>query len=65
LGRAINPQSHELNPNSEFVKTALGELKGIPPGIGRPAAKLTAEARTPVEAEVLNALKVSLSASTD
>jgi len=49
-----------LDPNSEFVKTALSELKGIPPGIGSPAAKLTAQARTPVEGEVLNALKVSL-----
>ena len=53
-------RSGALDPNSEFVKTALSELKGISPGIGRPAAKLTAQARTPVEAEVLNALKVSL-----
>jgi hypothetical protein len=48
-----------LDPNSEFVKSTLGELKGISPGGGAPV-KLTAQARTPVETEVLNALKAAL-----
>src|SRR5262249_52126858 len=53
-------RSKALDPNSEFVKTVLGELKDIRPGVGGPPVKLTAQARTPVEAEVLNALKLSL-----
>lgn len=53
-------RSGALDPNSEFVKTALSELKSIPPGTGGPAVKLTAQARTPVETEVLNALRVGL-----
>ena len=57
----INSLSHSgaLDPNAEFVKNTLSELKGIPPG-GGSAVKLTSEARTPVEIEVLNALKASL-----
>ena len=52
-------RSGALDLNSEFVKNTLSELKAIPPG-GDAAVKLTAQARTPVETELLNALKVAL-----
>ena len=47
-----------LNLNSEFVRTTLGELTGIEPGSS--SVRLTAQAGTRVETEVLNALKTSL-----
>jgi hypothetical protein len=50
-------RSGELDSNSEFVKNTLSELKGIPPGASGSAVKLTSQARTPVETEILNALK--------
>jgi hypothetical protein len=53
-------RSGALDPNSEFVKNALNELKAISPGAGSAAVKLTAQARTPVETEVLNALRAAL-----
>jgi hypothetical protein len=49
-----------MDPNSEFVKNTLSELKGVSPGGGRASIKLTSPARTPVETEVLTALKAAL-----
>ena len=46
-----------LDPNSDFVKTATNDLKAIQAG---GSAKVTAQAKTPGETQVLNALKVSL-----
>jgi hypothetical protein len=53
-------RSGALDPNSEFVKNTLIELKGIPPGGSGASIKLTSPARTPVETEVLTALKAAL-----
>ncbi len=47
-----------LNLNSDFVRTTLDELTGVEPGSS--SVRLTAEAVTRVETEVLNALKASL-----
>ena len=46
--------------DSEFVKNTLSELKGIPPGGSGASIKWTSPARTPVETEVLTALKAAL-----
>lgn len=53
-------RSGALDPNSEFVKDTISELKKIQPGAAASAVKLTAQARSPVETEILNALKISL-----
>jgi len=53
-------RSGALDPNSDFVKNTLSELKSISPGAGSGAVKMTAQARTPVETEILNALKAAL-----
>jgi hypothetical protein len=58
-GIASLSRSGALDSNSEFVKTTLNELKGISPGTASPV-KLTAQARTPMETEVSNALKAAL-----
>ncbi len=50
-------RSGGLDPNSEFVKSTLSELKAIPPSASGSAIKFSAQARTPVETEVLNAIK--------
>jgi hypothetical protein len=52
-------RSGALDPNSEFVKNTLSDLKGISPGAGGPV-KLTAQARTPMENEISNALRAAL-----
>src|SRR5262249_55558588 len=44
-------RSGALDPNSEFVKNALSELKGISPGASGSALKLASQARTPVETQ--------------
>ena len=49
-----------LDANSDFVKNTLSELKDISPGAGSGPVKLTAQARTPVETEILDALKAAL-----
>jgi hypothetical protein len=53
-------RSGALDANSEFVKNTLSDLKGIAPGAAAASVKLTAQARTPVETEVLNALRAAL-----
>jgi hypothetical protein len=53
-------RSGALDANSEFVKNTLSDLKGIAPSAGGAAVKLTAQARTPMETEVLNALRAAL-----
>jgi hypothetical protein len=50
-------RSGALSSSSEFVRTALGELKAIQPGVPATALKLTATPRTPLETEIANALK--------
>jgi len=52
-------RSGDLDPNSDFLKTTISELKGISPGTARAGVKLTAQARTLVETEVLNALRAA------
>ena len=47
-----------LNLNSDFVRTTLAELTGVEPGAS--SVRLTAEADTRIETEVLSALKASL-----
>ena len=59
-GAEMGAWNDEAKNPPTALKTALGELKGIPPGINGPAVRLTALARTPAEAEILSALKVSL-----
>jgi hypothetical protein len=49
-----------LDPNSDFVKNALMELKNTQSSGASP--KLTAPAKTPVETEILAAMKISLRA---
>ncbi len=46
-----------LDPNSDFVKTATNDLKAIQ---GGGSAKISAQAKTPAETQVLNAMKISL-----
>jgi hypothetical protein len=52
-------RSGALDSNSEFVKSILGELKTIRPGATGASIKLSSQARAPLEAEILNALKVA------
>jgi hypothetical protein len=54
-------RSGSLDANSDFVKNTVNDLKGISPGAGSAPVKLTAQARTPIETEVLNALRAALS----
>ena len=58
-GISFLSRSGALDPNSEFVKNTLSELKGIPPGGSGASIKWTSPARTPVETEVLTALKAA------
>jgi len=48
----------ELDPNSDFVKNALTELKKVQSSGNSPT--LTTPAKTPVETEILGAMKISL-----
>jgi hypothetical protein len=52
-----------LDPNSEFVKSALMELKNVQSSANGTTPRLTAPAKTPVETEILAAMKVSFTAS--
>jgi hypothetical protein len=54
-------RSGALDANSDFVKNTVNDLKGISPGAVSAPVKLTAQARTPIETEVLNALRAALS----
>jgi hypothetical protein len=53
----------ELDPNSDFVKSAVMELKKVQSNGNGTTAKPTAPAKTPVETEILAAMKISLGAS--
>jgi len=52
----------ELDPNSDFVKSALTELKSVQSRENGTIPKLTAPAKTPLETEILTAMKISFSA---
>ena len=53
-------KSGGLDPNSDFVKSALMELKDVQSSGNGTTPKLTAPAKTPVETEILAAMKISL-----
>jgi len=60
-GIGVLGRTGALDPNSEFVKNILNDLKGIQSGgAAGSAIKLSAQPRTPRETEILSALKVSL-----
>ena len=49
-----------LDPNSDFIKNALMELKNVLSNGNETTLKLTAPAKTPVETEILASMKISL-----
>jgi hypothetical protein len=48
-----------LDPKSEFVVNTLAELQTVKPGAARAALKLAAVAKTPLETEIMTALKLN------
>lgn len=59
-GISFLSRSGTLDPNSDFVKNTLNELKSLSPGGSGASLKLTSPARTPAETEILAALKAAL-----
>lgn len=59
-GIGVLSRSGILDPNSEFVKNTLAELKRMKQGDSASIIKLTSPAGTPAETQVLSALKLSL-----
>lgn len=49
-----------LDPNSEFVKNTVDQLKSVQAGGTALTMKFTVQPKTPAESDILNALKVSL-----